>query len=138
MAKDKYHQLVKTLLEKDGWTITHDPYFIALGKRRGFIDLGGERIVFAAEKDSEKIAVEIKSFLGLSEVDQFEDALGQFLLYRPALKKKDPERTLWLAIPLDFYSNLFDDSYFQEVAELYDLKMIIYDEKNKEIIEWKK
>jgi hypothetical protein len=137
MAKDKYHQLVRELLEQEGWIITHDPYFVSLGKRRGFIDLGGERMLFAAEKDTEKIAVEIKSFLGLSEVDQFEDALGQFLLYRPALQKKEPERILWLALPFDFYTNLFDDSYFQEIAELYQVKMIIYDEKQKKIIQWK-
>lgn len=26
MAKDKYHFIVKDLLERDGWTISHDPY----------------------------------------------------------------------------------------------------------------
>ncbi|MEI6408561.1 MAG: element excision factor XisH family protein, partial [Bacteroidota bacterium] len=116
MARDKYHFIVRDLLEQDGWTISHDPYFIRLGKRKGFVDLGAERIILGAEKGNLKIAVEIKSFLGISEVDQFEDALGQFLLYRPALQKNDPERVLWLALPSDFYSNLFEDSYFQEIA----------------------
>ena len=36
MAKDKYHYFLKEALEKDGWTITHDSYFLMLGKRRGF------------------------------------------------------------------------------------------------------
>jgi hypothetical protein len=138
MARDKYHFIVRTILEKEGWTISHDPYFIRLGKRKGFVDLGAERIILGAEKEGEKIAVEIKSFLGLSEVDQFEDALGQILLYRPALKKIEPDRSLWLALPYDIYSNLFDDSYFQEIAELYELKMIVYNEKNKTIVSWKK
>lgn len=26
MAKDIYHQLVKAILIKEGWIITHDPY----------------------------------------------------------------------------------------------------------------
>ena len=39
-ARDKYHQEVIIALEKEGWKITHDPYFIRLGKRKGFIDLG--------------------------------------------------------------------------------------------------
>jgi XisH protein len=138
MARDKFHFLVRTILENEGWTISHDPYFIRLGKRKGFVDLGAERTILGAEKEGEKIAVEIKSFLGLSEVDQFEDALGQILLYRPALKKIEPDRILWLALPYDIYSNLFDDSYFQEIAELYELKMIVYDEKNKTIVSWKK
>ncbi len=116
--------------------ITHDPLFLRLGKRKGFVDLGAERLIIGAQRGSEKIAVEIKSFLGVSEVDQFEDALGQFLLYRPALEKLEPERVLWLALPLDFYTNLFDDAYFKEIAVLYSLKLLVYDEKNNTIIEW--
>ncbi len=41
--KDKYHNQVRTALEKDGWKITHDPYFLYVGRRRGFIDLGAEK-----------------------------------------------------------------------------------------------
>ena len=40
MAKDKFHDNVRKALEKDGWTITEDPYFLMVGRRRGFIDLG--------------------------------------------------------------------------------------------------
>lgn len=138
MAKDKYHSLVRNILEADGWKITHDPYFLMLGKRRGFIDLGVERIIIGAEKEGEKVAIEIKSFLGLSDVDQFEDALGQYLLYKPALQEKESDRTLYLALPITFYNSLFDDSYFQKIAQLYDLKMLIFDEKSESISEWKK
>lgn len=138
MAKDKYHQVVREALEKEGWLITHDPYFLMLGKRRGFIDLGAERELLAAEKGTEKIAVEIKSFLGYSDVDQFEDALGQYLLYKPALSDKEPERTLYLAMPITFYKNLFEDAYFQQVLQLYDVKVITFDETTKTILTWKK
>ena len=27
-AKDKYHHQVRRALEKEGWIITHDPYFL--------------------------------------------------------------------------------------------------------------
>ena len=138
MARDKYHAIDRKILEEEGWKITHDPYFLMLGKRRGFIDLGAERVLIGAEKKGEKIAIEIKSFLGLSDVDQFEDALGQYLLYKPALNEKEPDRTLYLAVPISFYSNLFDDSYFQKIAQLYDLKMLIFDEKSQTINEWKR
>ena len=73
MAKDKYHDLVRSALEKDGWTITHDPFKIKLGKRRGYIDLAAEKAIIAAEKDNEKIAVEIKSFSTPSDLDAFEN-----------------------------------------------------------------
>jgi hypothetical protein len=49
MAKDKYHAHVRSALENDGWTITHDPYKVMIGRRRGYIDLGAELI--AAEKN---------------------------------------------------------------------------------------
>ena len=50
MAKDKYHNFLREALEKEGWIITHDSYFLMLGKRRGFIDIGAERDILAAEK----------------------------------------------------------------------------------------
>gem|GEM_PF-7061351 len=28
MARDKYHDLIIQLLEKDGWMITHDPLIV--------------------------------------------------------------------------------------------------------------
>ncbi|MEL6717597.1 MAG: element excision factor XisH family protein [Bacteroidota bacterium] len=136
--KDRYHDSVVKALIKAGWKITHDPYFLRLGRRKGFIDLGAEKVIIGAEKGVEKIAVEIKSFLGDSDVDQFEDAIGQFLVYRPALSKKDPKRVLFLAMPVDFYERLFEDEYFKELADLYDLKIIVFNSNDNSIVSWKK
>lgn len=134
MAKDKFHEHVRTALEADGWKITHDPYKIMIGRRRGYIDLGAELI--GAEKETEKIAVEIKSFLGLSDLDQFEDAMGQFLVYLFALSKKEPERILFLAIPDLFYNSFFDDPFFVELAEHYALKIAVFDQIQPVILKW--
>ena len=60
MAKDIYHQAVRACLEKEGWTITHDPYTIKMLDTTASIDLGAERII-AAERNKTQIAVEIKS-----------------------------------------------------------------------------
>lgn len=136
MAKDKYHQHVRTALENDGWIITHDPYKIKLGRRRGYIDLGAEKEIIAAEKQGEKIAVEIKSFVGHSDLDDFEDALGQFLLYWRALKFKEPDRILFLAVPEGFYKRFFDDVFFVETAQEFNVKMLIYNEKDITIEQW--
>ena len=42
MAKDIYHNLVKQALENDGWTITHDPFYLSvgIGRRKVATDLG--------------------------------------------------------------------------------------------------
>ncbi len=75
MAKDLFHQTVKQALIKEGWTITQDPLTIRIDRVRLQIDLGSEK-VFAAEKDGQKIAVEIKSFINPSNVNDFHNALG--------------------------------------------------------------
>jgi hypothetical protein len=77
MAKDKYHELVKQALIDDGWTITHDPLRLSGLARPIEIDLGAEKLI-GAQKGMEIIAVEIKSFLGLSELYEFYGAVGQF------------------------------------------------------------
>ncbi len=37
--KDRFHQAVKRALEKDGWTITHDPLPLNIGLLRLAVDL---------------------------------------------------------------------------------------------------
>src|SRR5437588_7300958 len=59
---DVYHDAVRHALEKDGWTITHDPLTLSVGGRDIYIDLGAEMPI-AAEKEGRRIAVEVKSFL---------------------------------------------------------------------------
>lgn len=136
MARDRYHQNVRIALEKDGWSITDDPYFLMIGRRRGFIDLGAEREIIGAERNGEKIAVEVKSFLGGSDLDHFEDALGQFLVYLTALEDKEPDRKLYLAIPQTFHERFFDDPFFQKLAKRYDVKLLVYNEIENSIAAW--
>ena len=96
-AKDKIHDKVKTAIIKDGWTVTHDPFTIAYGDDTVFADLAAER-PFTAERDGEKIIVEIKSFVGRSSIQDFKTALGQYMLYLPAIKELVPEYKLYVAI----------------------------------------
>jgi len=68
-AKDIYHDTVKKALEKDGWIITKDPLKLTVGSRSLYVDLGAEKLI-AAEKENQKIAVEIKSFLNPSPISR--------------------------------------------------------------------
>jgi hypothetical protein len=36
--RDRYHDVVRTALEADGWTITHDPYVLEVGQRFLYVD----------------------------------------------------------------------------------------------------
>ncbi len=72
---DKYHNEVRHALEKDGWTITDDPYTIDYKDATVYADLGAERLI-AAEQGRRKIVVEIKSFIKKSLIQDLKEMLG--------------------------------------------------------------
>ncbi len=136
-AKDIFHDIVRTALEKDGWTITNDPLFLKLTQQFKInIDLEAEKFL-VAEKATQKIAVEIKSFVGRSAVSEFHLAVGQFLNYRVALEKLASERVLYLAVPTDIYQDFFSDSFVQAVLERYQIKLLVFHVQKEEITLWK-
>ncbi|BBD66514.1 fdxN element excision controlling factor protein XisH [Nostoc commune NIES-4072] len=134
-ARDRFHELVRTALEKQGWVITHDPYHIDLGFVDFYIDLGAE-LLLAATKDEEKIAVEIKTFLAPSTISEFHTAIGQFINYRIALEDDDPDRRLYLAVPLDVYKRFFRYPFIQTVIVRNKIPLLVYDTEKQEIAEW--
>lgn len=134
-TKDRFHEIVKTALQNQRWTITHDPYHIDLGFVDFYIDLGAERLL-AATKDNEKIAVEIKSFLASSTISEFHTAIGQFINYRLALEEHDPDRTLYLAVPFNIYNRFFKNLFIQNVIRRNQIFLLIYDIDTREIKQW--
>ena len=135
-AKDLFHNSICRALEKDGWQITHDPLYLKIQEVEFFIDLGAERVI-AAQKDGQKIAIEIKSFLGRSNISDFHTALGQTLNYKLALRKKDPDRVLYLCISRDIYQDLFLGEFIQESILEYGVKLLIVNIPKEEIFLWK-
>lgn len=135
-TRDTVHHAVCQALIKDDWTITDDPLYILMEDIRLNIDLGAERIL-GARKAGQKIAVEIKSFLGRSDIFDYHLALGQLLNYRLALKRTDPERILYLAISQDIYQEFFTKSFIQDSVAEYQIKLIIFNLSTEEIVLWK-
>ncbi|MEB3280686.1 MAG: XisH family protein [Lyngbya sp.] len=135
-ARDFFHDVVKQALKKEGWKITHDPLSISFGGVDMSIDLGAEKLI-AAEKDNQKIAVEVKSFLeNSSAISEFHTALGQFINYRGALRREEPERTLYLAVPLIAYNTFFRLEFTELMVNENQVKLVIYDTESEVIIEW--
>lgn len=136
MARDLFHNQVKTALIKDGWTITHDPYSIKISEAIKIqIDLGAESTI-AAQRDQKKIAVEIKSFISDSDISEFHGALGQYLNYLQALELKDPQRILYLAVPVDTYTEFFKLPFIQMSLKRFEVNLIVYDPRKEEIKQW--
>lgn len=134
-ARDYIHALVRRVLEKDGWTITHDPYSLIFGGTTVFVDLGAESPM-GAEKDGRKIAVEAKGFLGKSFITDLQRALGQFLLYSSLLEDEEPERVLFLALPQDAFDRVFLNPQAQKLITRANLKLFLFDAQAEEITKW--
>ncbi|NTW19280.1 MAG: fatty-acid oxidation protein subunit alpha [Nostocales cyanobacterium W4_Combined_metabat2_030] len=135
-AKDVFHGVVKIALQKDGWQVTNDPLTISVGGVNLSIDLAAEKLI-AAEREGQKIAVEVKSFLERSSaISEFYTALGQFINYRGALRRLQPERVLYLAVPLTTYKTFFQLDFPKDMILENQLKMIVYDVEQEVIFKW--
>jgi hypothetical protein len=135
MAKDLFHDVVKDALVAAGWQITHDPFPVDYGDVQMQIDLGAERLL-AAQRDSEKIAVEVKSFTNPSAISEFHTAVGQYLNYRRALRSQEPARLLYLAVPSQTYEEFFRLRFIQEGVQEYQIALIVYDVEERRITQW--
>jgi hypothetical protein len=133
--QDVFHDIVKSALVQDGWTITHDPYLLQFGEHNLYVDLGAEAPI-AAEREGRKIAVEIKSFLGVSEMTDLERALGQFILYRFLLRQEEPYRALFLAVSREAHQAVFDSADGRDLVAAEGLKLIVFDADQEVITEW--
>jgi XisH protein len=134
-AKDIYHDTVKLALQKDGWTITHDPFPLQIGKKRLSADLGAERLI-SAEKGLQRIVVEVKSFVGQSDVKDLEQALGQYVLYRQILNEMGIERSLYLAVSQATFNSVFTIELGQILLRNQVVKLIVFDAENEAIAQW--
>jgi len=134
-AKDIYHDLVKTALIVDGWTITADPLHLSYGGRNIYVDLGAEEPI-GAEKEGNKIAVEVKSFVGESDVHELSKSIGQYNMYRDILSEIENERDLYLAVPSFTFEGILNEPLGQLLIRKEQLKLIIFDETKEIIRQW--
>jgi hypothetical protein len=133
--KDFYHNAVVNALTADDWRITDDPLHLSYGGRNLYIDLGADRPI-GAEKEGRKIAVEIKSFIGESDIHELGQSIGQYNMYRNLLAEIDPERILWLAVPSFAYDGIFREEIGQLMISREQIGLIVFDEIKERVREW--
>jgi hypothetical protein len=134
-ARDRFPHHVRHALVQDGWTITDDPLRLQWGVKDMFVDLGAERLL-AAEKGQRKIAVEVKSFLGLSEMEDLEQAIGQYIVYYDVLSRVDPDRELFLAVTNTVFANLFEEPIGKLLLENHRVRLLVFDPRTEVIQQW--
>ncbi len=56
MVKDRFHNVVRSALEKENWQITADPYEVSIDDVDFEIDLAAEKVL-AAQRGNQKNAI---------------------------------------------------------------------------------
>jgi hypothetical protein len=109
---------------------------MSVGQRTVYVDLGANRIV-GAERGDRRIAVEIKTFQGPSDIADLEQAFGQYVLYRSVLQRSDPDRRLYLAVPQRAFLGIFQEPIAILVLDDLDIGMVAFDPEREEIVTWR-
>jgi len=136
-AKDIYHEACVRALEKDGWTITADPLTIPFDETELLIDIGAERTI-AAEREGERIAVEVKSFIKPSPVQDLRDAIGQYILYGDTMAETaaEADRTLYLAVRDETYRDVLTKPQTARFLRSRHVHLIVFNSEQKVITQW--
>jgi hypothetical protein len=137
MARDIFHNAVREGLKKDGWRITHEQMQLQVGGVEMYVDLAAEPLI-AAEKEDQKIAVEVKSFIKVSDIHEFHLAIGQYRNYLLALSIREPERVLYLAVAEEAFNRFFTLQFVQQALQFNQVHFLIYDAREEKIVRWQK
>ena len=78
----------------------------------------------------------MKSFLNPSPMYDFHQAVGQYTNYKNLLHKGEPERLLFVAIPLNAYESFFVEEDIWALVEAVAMPLIVYDALKQEIHKW--
>ncbi|MGK7877880.1 MAG: element excision factor XisH family protein [Xenococcaceae cyanobacterium] len=133
--RDRYHDVVRRALEKDGWLITDDPLRLRWGKQDMYVDLAAEKLLLAV-KGEQQIAVEIKTFGGPSSIVDAQKCLGQYFIYLSVIKRLEPERKLYLAIHEEVYEDFFTGPLGEILLSDYKVSILVFDPDQEVITKW--
>lgn len=127
--QDAYHNSVRKALEKDGWIVTHDPFTIQLEDVKFYVDLAAEKII-ETDEENRKVAIEIKVFGGLSFLNEFEKAVGQYLIYKQFLGDLFPERIFFWQFRNDVFEESFSLPSIKAVVSKQEIKTACFQSRN--------
>lgn len=83
-----------------------------------------------------RIVVEIKSFTGVSDVNDLEQAIGQYVLYKQIMLQTDPDRELFLAVTSKVANSIFSVEIGQILLEGNIVKVLVFDPESEVITQW--
>ncbi len=131
MFNDKFKEEVIRCLEKAGWKVIQDPFYIRHDKLSFNIDL-------EVEKEGTPRLIEIKSFLSKGFLEDFYAARGKYQTYQDVLTIKGITTPLYLAVPYQTYKTGFMNPFIQTILVQSNIKLLVYNIKTKRITKWTK
>ena len=134
-ARDIYHDAVKSALIKDNWTIAAEPYLIQCEDIDLAADIADARLI-AAEREGQKIVVNIECFFGRSLMTDFHLAVGRYKLYQMLVEKTAPEYEIYLAIDDITYENFFQREGIDFLVRSSQIKIFVVNIDEQEILQW--
>ena len=135
-AIDRCEEQVVRALEKSGWLITHQPFAIRINKSRAGYVYADLRL---RQKTNNQmiIVVEVKCFDSTrTQLDEFYQAVGQYVSYRNALTINDIHLPVYLSVPLSVYTTFFQIPLIVTVINDVGIKLVVVDLEKEEIIQW--
>lgn len=126
---------MKAALINDGWLILADPYRIQYKDIDLYADLAAEQPI-AAEREGQKIVVEIKIFVGRSLMTDFHNAVGQYAVYRSLIQATAPTYQLYLAIDDITYENFFTREGIAFIIRTSQIFLLVVNIDQREIVQW--
>ena len=134
-AIDSCQPQVIRALEKDGWNVETNSGRFRKDNRAIVIDI---RANYGSNGQSRQILlVEVKCFADSSEYTRdLYVAIGQYVVYQAMLNELKNSTSLYLAIPLRAYDDLFD-GVIQRAINDVKIKIIVVDIEREEIVQWK-
>jgi hypothetical protein len=133
-AINKIHEPVRNALIKDGWTITAEPYSIAIEDEYLFADMSAERTM--EDNCVQMIVVEVKTFGKRSLINALEEALGQYRIYRRYLAATLPDCKVYLALSDKSYDLLEQRPTFRFLMREKEFALIVVDIDKEEVRQW--
>lgn len=142
--RDKIHTIVVNALINDGWNVTDDPFHLIIKEddKTLKIDLAAEKIdaisenIIDAEKQEKKIAVEIKSFLNTSILNDVYEAIGQYVVYRSIIRHKKIKRKVYLAVSTITYYRILKLSFIIRVLNEEKIRLVVINPQTEIIKKW--
>ncbi len=79
---------------------------------------------------------QIAGFNSPSQINELQKALGQYNMYRSILRRVNPDRKLYLAIPEEVYQDFFQKPAIQDIVRDQQIYSIVFDPDREAIAQW--